>query len=85
MRRTKRCCESWCGRAKRLKKDQLRHRRTGWGSFCCATVSGPRVRGEAWTKKYLNWIRIHVRFDQPALEAAGHSWVKWNMQRNGSP
>ncbi len=28
-----------------------------------------RVRAKRETKKYLNWIRIHVRFDQPALEA----------------
>ena len=49
------------------KKDQLRHA-TGWGNFCCATGGGPE-RDKAWTKKYLEWIKIHVRFDQPALEA----------------
>lgn len=24
--------------------------------------------GQAWTKKYLNWIRVHVHFEEPALE-----------------
>jgi hypothetical protein len=31
---------------------------------------GRRPEGlKAWTQKYLEWIKTHVRFDQPALEA----------------
>ena len=29
----------------------------------------PIDAGKAWTQKYLNWIRIPVHFEQPALEA----------------
>ncbi len=50
------------------KKDQLRHRHR-LGKFLLRHGQRPTGAGEAWTKKYLNWIRIHVRFDQPALEA----------------
>jgi transposase len=35
---------------------------------CCAMVSGHRC-GTIVDPEYLNWIRIHVRFDQAALEA----------------
>jgi transposase len=50
------------------KKDQLRHRHR-LGKFLLRHGKRPVDAGQAWTQKYLNWIRIHVRFDQPALEA----------------
>src|ERR1700682_6165622 len=50
------------------KKDQLRHRHR-LGKFLLRHGKRPTDAGKAWTQKYLNWIRIHVQFDQPALEA----------------
>jgi transposase len=50
------------------KKDQLRHRHR-LGKFLLRHDKRPTEAGEKWTRKYLNWIRIHARFDQPALEA----------------
>jgi len=50
------------------KKDQLRHRHR-LGKFLLRHGKRPTDAGKAWTQKYLNWIRIHVRFEQPALEA----------------
>jgi transposase len=50
------------------KKDQLRHRHR-LGKFLLRHGKRPVDAGQAWTQKYLNWIRIHARFDQPALEA----------------
>ena len=50
------------------KKDQLRHRHR-LGKFLLRHGKRPIGAGQAWTKKYLNWIRIHVPFEQPALEA----------------
>jgi transposase len=50
------------------KKDQLRHRHR-LGKFLLRQGKRPSGVGEPWTKKYLHWIRIHVRFDQAALEA----------------
>ena len=50
------------------KKDQLRHRHR-LGKFLLRHGKRPIDAGEAWTKKYLNWIRIHVRFEESALEA----------------
>ena len=50
------------------KKDQLRHRHQ-LGKVSAAARQAPVDAGPAWTAKYLNWIRIHARFDQPALEA----------------
>jgi transposase len=50
------------------KKDQLRHRHR-LGKFLLRHGARPVDAGQAWTRKYLNWIRIHARFDQPALEA----------------
>jgi transposase len=50
------------------KKDQLRHRHR-LGKFLLRHGKRPTEAGEKWTKKYLNWIRIHARFDHPALEA----------------
>ena len=50
------------------KKDQLRHRHR-LGKFLLRHGQRPTDAGKAWTQKYLNWIRIHVRFDQAALKA----------------
>jgi transposase len=50
------------------KKDQLRHRHR-LGKFLLRHGKRPTEAGKAWTQKYLNWIRIHVRFEQPALAA----------------
>jgi transposase len=50
------------------KKDQLRHRHR-LGKFLLRHGKRPTDAGKAWTQKYVNWIRIHVRFDQPALDA----------------
>ena len=48
------------------KKDQLRARRR-LGKFLLR--HGRRPGGlKAWTQKYLEWIKSHVHFDQPALE-----------------
>ena len=49
------------------KKDQLKARHR-LGKFLLR--HGRRPEGmKAWTKKYLEWIKSHVRFAQPALEA----------------
>jgi transposase len=49
------------------KKDQLKARHR-LGKFLLR--HGRRPDGiKAWTKQYLEWIKSHVRFDQPALEA----------------
>ncbi|HEV2464336.1 MAG TPA: IS110 family transposase [Acidobacteriaceae bacterium] len=50
------------------KQDQLRHRHQ-LGKFLLRHGKRPVDAGPAWSAKYLNWIRIHARFDQPALEA----------------
>jgi transposase len=50
------------------KKDQLRARHR-LGKFLLRHGQCPIEAGKAWTKKYLEWIKTHVRFDQPALEA----------------
>jgi transposase len=50
------------------KKDQLRHRHR-LGKFLLRHGMRPRDAGKAWSKKYMEWIRIQVRFPQPALEA----------------
>jgi hypothetical protein len=31
---------------------------------------------KAWTKKYLEWVKTHVRFEQPALEATFADYVQ---------
>jgi transposase len=48
------------------KQDQLRHH---LGKFLLRHGKRPTDVGKAWSQKYLNWIRIHVHFEQPALEA----------------
>ena len=49
------------------KKDQLKARHR-LGKFLLR--HGRRPEGlKAWTKPYLEWIKTHVHFDQPALEA----------------
>jgi transposase len=50
------------------KKDQLRARHR-LGKFLLRHGRRPTGCGKAWTKKYLEWIKVQVRFDQPALEA----------------
>jgi len=50
------------------KKDQLRHRHR-LGKFLLRHGKRPTDAGQVWSQKYLNWIRIHVRFEQPALAA----------------
>src|SRR5262245_57834389 len=50
------------------KKDQVRHRHR-LGKFLLRHGKRPTDGVKAWTQKYLNWIRTHVRFEQPALEA----------------
>lgn len=48
------------------KKDQLKARHR-LGKFLLR--HGRRPEGiKAWTKQYIDWIKSHVRFDQPALE-----------------
>src|SRR5262245_20220026 len=47
---------------------KLRHRHR-LGKFLLRHGKRPSDAGKAWTQKYLNWIRIHVHFEQPALEA----------------
>ena len=50
------------------KKDQLRHRHR-LGKFLLRHGKRPTDVGQAWTQKYLNWIRVHVQFGQTALDA----------------
>jgi transposase len=50
------------------KKDQLRHRHR-LGKFLLRHGKRPTEAGKAWTQKYVNWIRIHVRFEQSAWDA----------------
>jgi len=50
------------------KKDQLRHRHR-LGKFLLRHGKRPTDAGQAWTQKYVNWIRIHARFEQAALNA----------------
>jgi transposase len=50
------------------KQDQLRHRHR-LGKFLLRHGKRPVGAGEPWTKRYLNWIRIHARLEEPALEA----------------
>jgi len=50
------------------KKDQLRHRHR-LGKFLLRHGKRPSDAGQAWTAKYVNWIRTHARFEQPALNA----------------
>jgi transposase len=56
------------------KQDQLRHRHQ-LGKFLLRHGKRPVDAGPAWSGKYLNWIRIHARFDQPALEATLADYV----------
>src|SRR6202049_691655 len=50
------------------KKDQLRDRHR-LGKFLLRHGKRPTDAGTAWSKKYLEWIKGHVRCEQPALEA----------------
>src|SRR3954469_17602278 len=44
------------------KKDQLRHRHR-LGKFLLRHGKRPTEAGQAWTQKYVNWIRNHARFE----------------------
>lgn len=56
------------------KKDQLKARHR-LGKFLLR--HGRRPEGlKAWTKQHLAWIKSHVHFDQPALEAALADYVE---------
>src|ERR1700681_4238658 len=57
------------------KKDQLRARHR-LGKFLLRHGQRPTAAGKAWTKKYLEWIKTHVGFDQPALEATLSYYVQ---------
>jgi transposase len=54
------------------KKDQLRARHR-LGKFLLRHGKRPSTdtdaAGETWTKKYMDWIKTHVRFEQSALDA----------------
>ena len=50
------------------KKDQLRHRHR-LGKFLLRHGKRPVDAGKAWTQKYVNWIRIHARFEEAAWNA----------------
>jgi transposase len=50
------------------KQDQLRHRHQ-LSKFLLRHGRRPTDAGPAWSAKYLNWIKVHVRFEEPALEA----------------
>lgn len=51
------------------KKDQLRARHR-LGKFLLRHGKRPVDAGKAWTKKYIEWIKAHVKFPEPAREAA---------------
>ena len=57
------------------KKDQLRHRHR-LGKFLLRHGKRPTDLGKAWSQRYVNWIRIHARFEQPALEATLAHYVE---------
>ncbi len=57
------------------KKDQLRARHR-LGKFLLRHGQRPTDAGKAWTKKYLEWIKTHIGFDQPALEATLSYYVQ---------
>jgi hypothetical protein len=64
------------------KKVQLRHRHR-LGKVLLRHRKRPVNAGKAWTKKYVNWIRIHVRFEQSALETTLRiTWPKSTTLRN---
>ena len=50
------------------KKDQLKARHR-LGKFLLRHGRRPDGLKKTWTKKHLEWIKSHVRFDEPALEA----------------
>lgn len=56
------------------KKDQLRHRHR-LSKFLLRHGRRPDV-GQAWTRKYLDWIRIHVHFEEPALMATVNDYLQ---------
>src|SRR5215831_9965773 len=67
MRATRRCA-IWCGRA-RSRQERSTAPPASVGKVPVAHGKRPVDAGQAWTQKYLNWIRIPVHCEQPALEA----------------
>ncbi|MCK6501023.1 MAG: IS110 family transposase [Nitrospira sp.] len=57
------------------KKDQLRARHR-LGKFLLRHGQRAPEDMKAWTKKHLEWIKTHVRFDHAALEAALADYVQ---------
>jgi transposase len=57
------------------KKDQLRARHR-LGKFLLRHGQRAPEDMKAWTKKHLEWIKTHVRFDQAGLEAAFADYVQ---------
>src|SRR5712691_7007034 len=57
------------------KKDQVRARHR-LGKFLLRHGQRPTDAGKAWTKKYLEWIKTHVRFEPSALEATLAHYVQ---------
>jgi transposase len=64
------------------KKDQLKARHR-LGKFL--RRHGRRPQGlKAWTKQYLDWIKTHVHFDQPALEVHAGRLLGGSGSRRGT-
>ena len=57
------------------KKDQLRARHR-LSKFLLRHGQRAPENTKAWTKKHLEWIKTHVHFDQPALEAALADYIQ---------
>jgi transposase len=57
------------------KKDQLKARHR-LGKFLLRHGCRPEGLKKAWTKKHMEWIKSHVQFDQPALEATLADYVE---------
>ena len=51
------------------KQDQLRAKHRLSKFLLRHGIRPPETVKKAWTKKYMVWMKDHVRFDQPALEA----------------
>jgi hypothetical protein len=49
------------------KKDQFRQRHR-LGKFLLCHGKRPTEAGRVRSRKYLNWIRIYLQFEEPALE-----------------
>ena len=56
------------------KQDQLRARHR-LSKFLCRHAIRPPDRMKSWTTKHKEWLKRHVHFDQPALEATFSDYV----------